>query len=217
VDWQLFAGVPSEDVRRVLASARRRTFSRGEVVFHRGDPGDSVHLVSKGRFAVRVITPLGDTATLAVVGPGSWFGELALLSDDAIRSATVSALEPCETFALHRTDFLRLRREHPGATDVVIALLAEELRRMNERLVEALYVDSERRVRRRLLELAEEYRADEASVVIPLTQEELAGLAGTSRATVNRVLRDEETRGSIELHRGKTVILDREQLTRRSP
>jgi uncharacterized membrane protein len=49
-----------------------------------------------------------------------------------------------------------------------------------------------------------------------MTQEDLAGLAGTSRATVNRVLRDEERRGVVELARGRTAILDLKQLRRRA-
>jgi hypothetical protein len=92
VDWQLFAGVPAEDLRRLLAIARRRTFARGEIVFHRGDPANALHLVAKGRFAVRITTPLAETATLAVRGPGEAFGELALVSaDEPLRSATVQA------------------------------------------------------------------------------------------------------------------------------
>ena len=99
MEWRLLADVPAEDVRRTLQSARRRRFARNEVVFHRDDPGDSLHLISKGRFAVNVITPLGETATIAVRGPGDSFGEMALLSDER-RAATVAALEQAETFAL---------------------------------------------------------------------------------------------------------------------
>ena len=64
----LLADVPAKDVRELLRVARRRTFSRGEVVFHRDDPGDSMHLIRKGRFALRIMTPLGDTVTLAIRG-----------------------------------------------------------------------------------------------------------------------------------------------------
>ena len=77
MQWQLFGDLPSEEIRRVLAMARRRTFGRGEVVFHEGDPADSLHLIAKGRFAVRVTTPLGETATLAIRGPGDLVGEFA--------------------------------------------------------------------------------------------------------------------------------------------
>ncbi len=53
MQWPILAGVPEEDARRVLSIARRRTFDRREVVFHHGDPADSLHLVYTGRFAVR--------------------------------------------------------------------------------------------------------------------------------------------------------------------
>ena len=54
--WSVFDGVPEDDVRQVLSIARRRTFRRGEVVFHAGDPADTLHLIVAGRFAVRVQT-----------------------------------------------------------------------------------------------------------------------------------------------------------------
>jgi len=217
VEWRLLEGVPDEDVRQLLQLARRRKFRRGEVVFHRDDPADSMHLVVKGRFAIRVMTPLGEQATIAVRGPGDSFGEIAIVTEGGKRSATVEALEEAETFCVYEGDFARLRREHPQVSELVIGFLANEVRMLNERLLEALYVPVERRVLRRLIELADLYGAGEDErAEIPLTQEELAGLAGSSRSTVNAVLRDAEKRGLIELKRGKTVILDREQLARRA-
>jgi CRP-like cAMP-binding protein len=113
VEWRLLQGVPAEEVRRLIAHARRRTFRRGEVVFHRDDPADSMHLIVKGRFAIRVMTPLGAQATIAVRGPGESFGEMALVGGGARRSATVEALEAAETFCVYEREFARLRREHP--------------------------------------------------------------------------------------------------------
>jgi CRP-like cAMP-binding protein len=138
VKWQLLEGVPDESVQRLLQIARRRRFRRGEVVFHRGDPADSLHLVSKGRFAVRVMTPLGDQATLAVRGPGESFGEMALVGEKTSRAATVEALEEAETFCVYETEFALLRREHQVVNELLISLLAAEVRGMNERLLEAL-------------------------------------------------------------------------------
>ena len=215
VEWKLLRDVPDEDVRQVLQIARRRTFSRGEVVFHHGDPADSLQLIVKGRFAVRITTPLGDTALIAVHGPGDSFGELALVSDDSVRSATVAALEAGETRSVYQRDFARLQREHPSVNAVLVTLLADQVRRMNERIVEAHYVDADKRVRRRLSELVRIY-GDGDGVTVPLTQEDLAEMAGTSRATVNRVLREEEKRGTVALQRGKTVVVDAEALGRRS-
>jgi CRP-like cAMP-binding protein len=205
----LLADVPEEEVRRLVSVARRRRFNRNEVVFHRDDPGDSLHLIVKGRFAVRIMTPLGDAVTLAIRGPGESFGEMALVEDGARRSATIVALADAETFAVYKPEFDRLRAQHPAVTDVLIAFLAGEVRSLNERLLEALYIPAERRLLRRLAELAVAYGdggAGEAD--IPLTQEDLSELAGTSRATVNRVLREEQARGTLTLRRGHTVILD---------
>lgn len=215
MEWQLLAYVPPADVRQVLSIARRRTFSRGEVVFHRDDPADSLHLIVKGRFAVRITTPLGDTALIAVHGPGDAFGELALVTDGAKRSATVSALESAETLSVFRDDFARLQKQHPSVNRVLVALIAEQVRRANERIVEAHYVDADSRVRRRLLELAQLYDGGD-SATVPLTQEAIAEMAGTSRATVNRVLREEERAGTVELRRGQTVIHDGTALAKRA-
>lgn len=211
-DWELFRDLPEAELRRLLAVARRRRFERREVVFHRGDPADTLHLVSSGRFAVRVTTRLGDTATIGVHGPGEAFGELALVDPGSPRSTTVAALERGETFAVHRDDFRRLRREHPSVDAVLVQVLGTRLRRASDLLVEALYMPAETRVLRRIRELTELYASD----VVPLTQEDVAGLAGTSRATVNRVLRAESKRGTVDLRRGRIVIRDPDALASRA-
>ena len=88
--------------------------------------------------------------------------------------------------------------------ELLVHALAARVHRLSDLLVEALYVSADVRVLRRLTELASSY-ADS----IPLTQEELAGLAGTSRATVDRVLRDAARRGEVELRRGRVTVLGR--------
>ena len=206
MDWRLLEGVPADDVRTLLSIARRRTFRKGEVVFHRGDPADSLHLISKGRFKVQVMTPLGEQATIAIRGPGDSFGEMAIVGAGAKRSATVEALEETETFCVLESEFARLRKQHPGVDQLLIDFLANEVRMLNERLLEALYVPVDKRVARRLTELVRLYGPSDDGTVIPLTQEELAGLAGTTRATINQILRKLEGRGLIELRRGKTIV-----------
>jgi CRP-like cAMP-binding protein len=215
MQWALLGDLPPDELRRVLAIARRRTFARGEVVFHEGDPGDALHLIEKGRFAIRVSTPLGERATVAIRGPGEAFGEMALITN-APRSATVEALEPAETYSKLQPDFDELRRTYPGVNGFLVAVLATAVRRMDELIVEAFYASAEKRVLRRLRDLTALYGQDSAPVTIPLTQEDMAGLAGTSRATVNRVLREEEVRGTLTLSRGKTTVVDLEALKRRA-
>jgi CRP-like cAMP-binding protein len=199
----------------VLSIARRRTFRRGEVVFHRDDLAESLHLIVKGRFAVSITTPVGETALLDVLGPGEAFGELALLSPGARRSATLESLDEGETLSVYRDEFALLQAEHPGVKDVLLRLLAEQLARASDRIVEAHYTDAETRVRRRLRDLALRQGGDEHPAAISMTQEHLAEMAGTSRATVNRVLREEEKRGTVALSRGCTTVLDLDELARR--
>lgn len=219
-EFALLAGAPPEQVEELLSHGRRRHFSAGEVVFHAGDPADCVHFVRGGRFAVRITTEFGDVATLNVVGPGDAFGELALLTPDAQRSATVASLERGETLSVHEIDFRRLRRARPETDALLTQLLAARVRRLSEQLVDALYLPAETRVRRRLLDVAAAYGGDGAGGAdgarVPLTQEELASLAGTSRATVNKVLREEQEHGTLELARGRTTLLDTAALERRA-
>jgi CRP/FNR family transcriptional regulator, cyclic AMP receptor protein len=163
------------------------------------------------------MTPMGDTVTIAIRGPGATFGEMALLTQDGTRSATVAALEKGETFSIYRGDFDQIRARFPNAERFLWEFLVNEVRMLNDRLLEALYVPVDRRVRRRLVELAELYGGEgDSPVTVPLTQEVLAELAGATRPTVNQVLRDEEKRGAIALERGKTTILDVDSLRRRA-
>ncbi len=211
MEWRLLADLPAEDVRQLLSIARRRTFDKGEVVFHRDDLAESLHLIVRGHFAARLQTEVGENVLLDVLGPGQSFGELALLLPDSRRSAAVVALEAGETRSVYRDDFVRLQARHPGVKDVLLRLLAEQLRRSSDRVAEAHYVDAETRVLRRVCELAETY----ADGIVPLTQEDLAAMAGTSRATVNRVLREEQSRETVSLRRGRVTVLDSSALRRR--
>jgi CRP/FNR family transcriptional regulator, cyclic AMP receptor protein len=211
-DFALLRGAAPAELDALLERARRRRFAAGEVVFHAGDPADTVHLVRNGRFAVRMTTEFGDVATLNVVGPGDAFGELALVTPGEPRSATVAALEEAATLSVHQLEFDRLRRERPQTDALLVELLAARVRRLSGQLVEALHLPAETRIRRRLLEVAGTYQDG----VVPLTQEELASLAGSSRATVNKVLREEQAAGTLVLGRGRTTIADRDALARRA-
>jgi CRP/FNR family transcriptional regulator, cyclic AMP receptor protein len=213
---ELFRDLPEPELRRLVAIAKRCRFGRAEVVFHRGDPADTLHLIVQGRFAARVESSLGDSVTVSVHGAGDAFGELALLDLEQHRSTTVAALEPGETYAVQREDFSRLRREYPAVHEVLARLLAARVRRISELYAEALFLDAETRVIRRLLELGALYGSGVAGTVVPLSQQEIAGLAATSRATVNRVLRAEAARGIVELRRGQMSIADPVALAKRA-
>lgn len=218
MDWPLLQVLPADQRRRLLSRTRRRRFKRSEVVFHEGDPGDSLHLIDKGHVAVKRSTPLGDVATLLVLGPGDFFGELAVVAPGP-RNATVVALDRVETLALLGTVFDDLRETHPAIDRLLVHALVSEVRRLSAMLVEAHYVPADKRIYLRLADLARIFGvADEdGPVLIPLTQEDLAQLAGTTRPTANRVLRAAEAAGAVRVGRGRIEVLDAAALAPRTP
>jgi CRP-like cAMP-binding protein len=200
-----------EPVRReVLAVAAWRRYDRGVVLFHEGEAGGSLYVLMRGRVAVRVTTPDGDTATLNVIGPGAAFGELSLLESATMRTATVQAIEPVQTLVLRQADFERLRRSYPSVDRLLVDYLAAQVRRLSERLTEALCFEARTRVLRRLLDLDSVFE----SGPVPVTQEEISTMAGTTRPTVNRVMQDLAETGIIELRRGRFVVVDSTALAR---
>jgi CRP-like cAMP-binding protein len=200
-----------ESVRReVLAVAAWRRYGRGVVLFHEGEAGGLLHVLMRGRVAVRVTTPDGDTATLNVIGPGAAFGELSLLSPAAARTATVQAIEPVQTLVLGQAEFERLRSTYRSVDRLLVDYLAAQVRRLSERLAEALYAEPRTRVLRRLAELHAVFDGGP----VPVTQEDIATMAGTTRPTVNRVMQNLAEAGIVELGRGRFTVTDRAALAR---
>lgn len=207
--WALFDEVDPVHVQSLLASARRRRFGRGETVFHEGDPGDSLHLIDKGYLAVRVTTPAGDVATLRVLRAGQHFGDLAVLSTGR-RSATITALEKAETLEVPSAVIHTFSEEHRSFERAMARVIAQQLRSQSHQLLEAMYLPAPRRLARRLAELSDLYGEGH----IPLTQDDLAGMSGTTRQTVNQLLVEWRDAGIVELGRGRVTILDRALLDR---
>src|SRR5918999_4865757 len=131
----LFANVEPDALRVVARSLRRRRFRRNEVIFHQGDPGDSLHSVAAG--AVKIVLPSaeGEEAIIATLREGDFFGELSLL-DGAPRSATATAVEPSETLVLPRSAFMQLLDRDAGLRNALLAGLTRELRRLTSHVEE---------------------------------------------------------------------------------
>jgi CRP/FNR family transcriptional regulator, cyclic AMP receptor protein len=210
----LLDALPDRERELILAKSRPRRFARGEVVFHEGDPGDSLHLIVKGRLAVRISTPGGEMVILNVLSPGQFFGELALLRRDPPlqRTATVTALETSETLWIPGTAFTAVRQQHPGVEQLLTEILAERVEALSRRLIETLYLSVDRRVYLRLAELAAIYRDGDGPVTIPLSQDVLAEVAGASRPTVNQALQKLAAQHIVALARGRIEVLRPDEL-----
>jgi CRP/FNR family cyclic AMP-dependent transcriptional regulator len=215
----LFSGLGPEPLRAIAQTLRRRRFRRGEVLFHEGDPGDSLFIVASG--AVKVVVPSeeGGEAILATLQRGDFLGELALL-DGAPRSASAIALEATETLALPRERFNALVASEPVIRDALLSSLAGELRRLTAHVAELHFLDLTGRLAARLARLAEEHGTREADGSIrldaPLTQSDLAAMIGATRQSVNKLLGEFVEEGLLRLDRDAIVIPDLEALVRSS-
>jgi CRP/FNR family cyclic AMP-dependent transcriptional regulator len=189
----------------VAERLRPRTYRRGQVAFNDGDHGDCLHLLECGRMSVTVNSFDGQPIIVRVVHPGEFFGELALVHPDHRRLGRVCALEPAETFALHRSDFEELRADCPGLDRLLVTALAERVA-MTTRLLAELSRPPGARLWRQLANLADDY-GDEP---IRMSQDELAHTAGTARQTANRVLQEGVRRGALTVERCTIRVLDRE-------
>jgi len=206
-----------EILEQIAAGARRRTFRRGEVLCHEGDPGDALVVIVNGTAKVVVYSETGDETVLAIVGAGESFGELALI-DGEPRSATVQALEPIEAFSIHRDAFMSVVHSHPPTAEKLLAVLAAKIRYLTTTVSDLAFLNLEGRLAKKLLELAAEHGREvngEIEILLTLTQEDLAGMVGATRASVNKVLGWYEDRGIISRVGRRIVVRDREKLGRR--
>src|SRR3954454_5707935 len=207
----------AEEREAFLALARPRAFVRNEVICHEGDPADTLHLVKSGHLAVRSGLATGVTATLNILSSGDYFGELALLRQDRRRTATVMALEPSRTLSVSATAFDKLCVRNPHIERVLSALLADRIDILSRRLLETMYESLDRRVYRRLIDLANSYRGTGGTATIPLSQTQLANLVGATRPSVNQVLQRLAELRVVTLSRSRIEILDLAALERRCP
>lgn len=124
----LFAGVPGEDLARIAKEAVIETFSPGQDVFKKGDPGESMYMIVDGRVSVHI-----DEKELVQMGKEEFVGEMAIL-DQETRSATVTALEPLTLLKIEREEFFELMADRPEIARGILAVLSRRLRKADEEI-----------------------------------------------------------------------------------
>jgi len=141
----LFAQARPEVLAEVARALRRRRFRRNEVIFHQGDPGDSLHIIASG--AVKIVLPSaeGEEAIIATLREGDFFGELSLL-DGRERTADAHAMEPTGAMEIDREALEGLFRKHPGAALDVLTVIGKRLREADRLLQSASSVSPNQEV-----------------------------------------------------------------------
>lgn len=209
----LFSSLPPEELLALSGRMHVRRFRKGEAIIHVDDPGSSFFLIRSGE--VKIVRPVesGDEAVVNLLGPGDFFGEMALL-DGRPRSASVYALEPAEVLVLPREDFLTFLRIHPSVAIEIIVVLTDRIRNLNAQIEESL-LELPQRLARRLLDLGRRRGSltpEGLRIHVPMTQAELASMVRASRQRVNRVLADWQDRRLIRLGRSEIILLQPGQL-----
>jgi CRP-like cAMP-binding protein len=209
----LFANLAAQDLQSLVANLRRRRYAKGQIVFACGDPGENLCVVESGRVKLTFTSPDGREVILDLLGPADFFGELALL-DGEPRSADAIAVEPSVLYLLSRTEFLKFLEQRPHVAIMLIGVLSRRLRRDARLLQDAAFLDVPARLARVILRLAEP-EADGVPRTPRLTQSDLAGIAGTTRETLNKWLGFYEDEGLIRREAGCIAVVDADRLRRR--
>ena len=175
----------------------------GTVLFREGDRGQTMYVIRSGK--VNISKRIGDSEiTLAVLGPGEFFGEMGLI-DDAPRSATVVAIESCELLSIAKRDFKKCLAENFEMTMAVMRGLVRRLREADRKIGSLALLDVYGRVARLLLDMSETVEGEKI-VTKRLPKQDIAKMIGASREMVSRVMKDLQMGGYIEV-RGSNIVL----------
>ncbi|HET7790237.1 MAG TPA: Crp/Fnr family transcriptional regulator [Gemmatimonadales bacterium] len=202
----LFDQLAPAEIVRVSEVARERSYPKNSVILFEDDPGDALYVVATGQVKVVLIGEDGREVILSVLGPGEFFGEMALI-DDEPRSAHVIAMEDSNLVVLRREDFQQILVQTPAISVSLLRELSRRLRRVDEKVGSLVLLDVNGRVARLLLEMADETGGER--VTRRLTHHTIAQMIGSSRETVSRTMRELVDKGLIEVTRKDIVIRDR--------
>src|SRR5690349_1440122 len=204
----LFAELDDRELAQIASVAKTRRYAKDDVIFHADESGDVFCVIREGKVKITMISPEGKEIILTMMGPGEFFGEMALL-DDAPRSATVIALEPLEVVTIWRSDFLQILADNFSITRKLLSELSKRVRRMSLRIESLATMDVYGRLARFFLDLATQQGKvlDNGYVAVTRpTHQAIANMIGTSRETVSRLIH-ELMRQDLLLSEGKTVYL----------
>lgn len=214
----LFSGLDPSDFRQLEGRLSRRRYAAGQVLFHMGDEGGSLHVIERGRVKVTIPASSGEELILALLSQGELLGELSLF-DGKPRTATVQALEETETICLHRDDLLDLLRSRFPVVVKVLEVLAQRLRNTDALLAESHFLDIRTRLARKLVALGESFGEREGEVVrigVKITQRELASMIGATRESINKQLKALRDQQLVRFDGGTIEILNLERLAQRA-
>jgi CRP/FNR family transcriptional regulator/CRP/FNR family cyclic AMP-dependent transcriptional regulator len=212
----LFSELAEEELRQLAGVVREQHYRKNVTIFHINDPGNALFILKTGLVKVTIEDHNGREIILRILYPTDFFGDMSLL-DGMPRSATVTTQEPTDCLVIYRDHLLLLLEKTPRILLNMTATLSRRLRRVNELIRSLAFYDVYGKVARVLLDLASERgrQTSEGTVIdLRFTQQELAELAGMSRETMTRTLRDFQQAGVVRIESGIITILEIDMLRR---
>lgn len=214
-DVALFRDITGPEIGVLARQVVRRRYTRNQLIFSQGDPGDGLYIVLEGHVSITRQNPDGDELIFGVYGPGEYFGELALF-DSEPRSADASAIDDCTILFLSRSAFRSFLEQHPTAVLTCLGVVVSQLRRCTDLADEIALLDVRSRLARRLLHLVRDGMVDgeddSSTPSFRITQQHLANMTGATRESINKHLNAFVDEGIVRLERGRIHILNVERL-----
>lgn len=208
--WSWLTADQRGALRRVGTEVR---FGADELILRQGERDRHLLVILTGSAKVVASPGNGPEKLLALCGPGSLVGELAVLTA-APRSAAVRALERVGALTITSVEFTGVARKHPDLHDQLGRVVAERLLLANQRLTEASVPAALPRLAALLASLGDQLAPAGSPVALPVSQIELASLAATSTASVARAVRTLRAMGLIRTARRRIVLVDPPALRR---
>ncbi len=210
---KLFHELDIGEIRAFAELVREKNYPRSSVIVFEDDPGDSFFIVQTGRVKVVKVSDDGREVILAVLGPGEYFGELALI-DNRPRSAHVIAMEDTILLVLRREDFRKRVEASPQVAWALLTELSRRLRETDQKFYDNIALDVPGRICRLLLDAAAV--GDGVAIDKPLTHQVIAQMIGASRETVSRNMKDFQEAGWISVERRRISLRNLDALRDRT-
>jgi CRP-like cAMP-binding protein len=186
-------------------SRRIAKYRRAEVIFAQGDLSQHVLYIQQGGVKLSVLSKTWRQAVVAMLGPGEFFGE-GCLAGHLVRWGSASATTDTTILLIEKDRMARLLHEEHALSDRFISHMLARNIRIEEDLVDQLFNSSEKRLARTLLLLARYGQHDKpVRPVVPVTQETLAEMIGTTRSRVNFFMKKFQRLGFIDYTDGLKV------------
>jgi CRP/FNR family cyclic AMP-dependent transcriptional regulator len=194
---------PKFDITSFLSSAGLGRhlvhFSPKQLFFAQGSPADCCFYLQSGRAKLTVVSERGKEATITLLGAGDFIGEESIASVPGQRMATATAVTSCAALKIERGEMIRVMHEQHGFSDLFLSFLLQRGMRTQADLVDQLFNNSEKRLARILLLMAEFGQPGEIESLIPrITQETLAEMIGTTRSRVSFFMNKFRQHGFID-------------------